>query len=234
MNEQPSTGELFELLAASVHDMKNSLQLLQGQLARIQSECHLENCDAFQDFTDLRYETRRMSDHLAGLLTMYKLGQRHYTPMLDFYPVADLLDDLVVSQQAVLSLKGITVAMECPPTLTWSFDWQLVYGMLGSVLNNTYRYAHSQVRLTAQQQGSCLQLTIEDDGPGFPTKPGSDDPDDADGPPPQRHTDGTSTGLGLYFARVVAHAHSHQGHHGWIEVDNASTLGGGAFRLYLP
>ena len=43
-----------------------------------------------------------------------------------------------------------------------------------------------------------------------------------------------STGLGLYFADVVAHLHIAGGKTGHIHLNNGGSLGGGCFSLVLP
>jgi hypothetical protein len=42
------------------------------------------------------------------------------------------------------------------------------------------------------------------------------------------------TGLGLFFAHLIAKAHQNQGKTGRIELSNGGRYGGGVFKLYLP
>ena len=45
---------------------------------------------------------------------------------------------------------------------------------------------------------------------------------------------GSRTGLGLFFAKLIAEAHEYKGQQGFIKLENSSSLGGSRFTLYLP
>jgi hypothetical protein len=42
------------------------------------------------------------------------------------------------------------------------------------------------------------------------------------------------TGLGLFFAHLIANAHRNQQRRGFIELSNGGEFGGAVFRLTLP
>ena len=75
-----------------------------------------------------------------------------------------------------------------------------------------------------------VRISIEDNGRGFPEELCQD----PGGYLTRINFNTGSTGLGLYFSARVAELHRNGGRAGYIEVDNNSTIGGGAFRIYIP
>ena len=96
--------------------------------------------------------------------------------------------------------------------------------MLGNLIENAFKYTRGQVRLSALDAGSMVEILVEDDGGGIP--------------PPQREAvlkrgarvDTTAPGQGIGLAVVVEIATAYKGRLG---IDD-SDLGGAKLRLELP
>ena len=179
------------------------------------------------------YQTRRLNDNLIQLLALYKeVGKPGYP----FDPAPQQIGELVeqVASQARILLKsrGITLELDYAPELIWSFDEDLVIGVLVHAINNAIRYTRDRVRLAIRVDGDELELRVEDNGEGFPPAML------AAGAAPMEQSRvnflTNSSGLGLYFSREVARMHKHRQRCGSIALSNGGTLGGGCLILRLP
>jgi signal transduction histidine kinase len=145
------------------------------------------------------------------------------------YPVAELLEENVLQNKPLLDFKGIGVVTECDDDLSWFLDRNLLSGVINNVLNNTFRYAKTRIKIRAVESNGWLALSIEDDGQGYPAGMLGTDVRKSG----ISFTTG-STGLGLYFASAIAQLHRNKGKEGFISIRNSGEYGGGCFTITLP
>jgi signal transduction histidine kinase len=120
------------------------------------------------------------------------------------------------------------------PDMVWTFDEDLIIGMLTQAINNAVRYTHDTIRLAVAENEGYLEIRVEDNGAGFPQAM-----IDAGTSAMTGNTSGVnfmtnSSGLGLYFASEVAKMHKYRQRNGSIRLENGGPLGGGAFIVRLP
>jgi len=219
-----------EFLASIVHDMKNSLGMILTAAEETVGACSSRDCPSSKRLSQMQYETKRLNNNLVQLLTLYKMDQAQYTVNISDNAVRDFIDETILQNRQLLDYRGIDVVTECPDDLFWFFDSNLVSGVINNILNNAYRYARDQLRLIAEEKEGFLVLTVQDNGSGYP---------DSMLRSTKQAIRGTSfrtgsTGLGLYFASIVAGLHKNRGRSGYIEIRNGCDLGGGCFSIYLP
>ncbi len=225
-----SDNGLFEtVLASTVHDMKNSLSLLLGQLDVI-SEQLAQDRDNLQAVSTLRYEAGRINCSLMELLTLYRLEKQQLGMNIHEVIVADLVDDCVAGHSMMASNNGIRLDTDCDDELIWFFDPDLVSIAINNILGNSIRYSSELVRISVKILDRQLLIQIDDDGSGYPQKLLDEVEDFSTGVNAQTG----STGLGLYFAATIAGCHQRQDRQGRIQLQNAVGLDGGSFQLYLP
>jgi signal transduction histidine kinase len=226
---------LSAFVAAAAHDMKNSICVisayLEDALSQLAAAPPGPPAQAAQLTTQALYEAQRVNGNLVQLMAIYKLDEGMYP----FDPVEvdlqDFADEALARVRPLAQIKGLTLeARVAPGAQTGFFDRDLVASVVVQSLFNSVRYARSTVRLELHAAPPGLQVVVEDDGPGFPefllaqgfaAQQGID-------------TQSGSTGLGLYFARLVAERHRHGEHQGSTQLDNHGVLGGGRFTLRLP
>lgn len=222
--------DMLTFLASSVHDMKNSVSMLIGGLQKILSTADPKTFPAFDDLTQMAYETGRINGNLVQLLTLYKLGKHLYP----FDPQEIAVDEFLrqVAEQAgpQLTSRAVALEVEAAPELYWYFDEDLVTSVIGNAFSNAVRYTRTRVRLSAVVDDGCLEIRIEDDGRGYPAEMLEQGRQPVGGIDFQAN----STGLGIYFSTVIARLHRNRGRHGSIRLDNGSCFGGGCFALRLP
>ena len=221
-----------DLMASSIHDMKNSLNVQISALEKIAAQCKAHGDT--QDYTDLGgviYQANRMNANLIQLLSLYKLDKAIYPVDIAECPVAELIEDALAMYRPVMAFKDIGVEVDCDADCYWYLDRDLMTGVLLNALNNAFHYTRDRIRIAARIDGSSLELRVEDNGsgyPGFMLRGG------AGAQSASVNFVTGSTGLGFYFSSQVAHLHHNGGRRGELIIENGGAYGGGCFVLRLP
>lgn len=222
---------MANFLVSSVHDMKNSLAVMANFLESALAQAPDHSAPLYRQTSQALYETQRINDHLIQLLALYKIEQ-------DFYPfdpqeqnLADLAADALSRVANLADSNGIALEYECPDDLLGWVDYELILGVLVQALHNALRYTRDSVHcLIAADPRGGITIRVEDNGAGFP------DFLLRQGTSRDRGVsfETGSTGLGLYFAAVVAGLHRDGERGGGTHLENGGRLGGGCFCLELP
>src|SRR5262249_6466878 len=138
--------------------------------------------------------------------------------------VADSVDGLVRTLHRLYADRGLDVLVRVPRQHAVRAQREDVDEMLGNLLDNACKWAHSRVIVDAQPSAGALDITVDDDGPGVDAsmrdvvlQRGMRADEAAPG-----------SGLGLAIVRDLAELYG-----GSIALD-ASPLGGLRARLQLP
>ncbi|MDA8124741.1 MAG: HAMP domain-containing sensor histidine kinase [Deltaproteobacteria bacterium] len=228
------TLEFGDFLASTIHDTKNSLGMLYNTVDSLLGQCQAKECTGQKDLFLLQYELRRLNHNFIRMLSLYKAQKNRFPIRLDYHAVCDCLDEAITVNEPLLSSKGITMELQCPEELFWTFDRELVIGILDSMLNNEYLYTKDELKISAGAEEGYLVIRLEDNGPGFPDSFLIDSrlEKGRSGGPVSFLTGSTS--LGLYFSALVAGAHTREGRKGFIVTANGGAYGGSVFSLHLP
>ena len=221
-----------DLMASSIHDMKNSVNVQVHALEKIAVDAKARgDTESFDQLVVVIAQSHRLNANLIQLLSLYKFGKAIYPLDIAEQSVADVIDEALLQTRAVMAFKGISVEVDCASDCFWYFDHDLITGVLLNALNNACNYTHDKIRVAASVVEKMLVLRVEDNGRGYP--------------PGMLHSDALaasrrvnffsgSTGLGFYFSAQVAHLHENQGRHGVLTIENGGVFGGGCFVVTLP
>jgi len=221
-----------DLIASSIHDMKNSVNVQVDSLEKMAIDAQLRgDLETFERLVAVIAQAHRMNDNLIQLLSLYKFGKAIYPLDIAEQSVADVIAEALLQTRAVLDFKGISVAVDCEPDCYWYFDRDLMTGVLLNALNNAINYTQDKIRVEARLSVGQLELRVEDNGQGYPAS--------------MLHSDvlaaargvnffSGSTGLGFYFSSQVARLHQNKGQCGTLTIENGGTYGGGCFVVKLP
>ncbi len=218
------------VLASAVHDMKNSLCMLIQSMDLLQQDLAPLSANASQELARIHYEASRLNSNLMQLLSLYRVERDQLPLHLDEYFVEDLVEEVVIKNEMYSEQKQIQVAIETEPHLCWFFDNDLVSNLLNDMFVNALRYSSGKLLLKASTNEQQLCLELHDDGDGFPDYMLENN----DNSMTNFNLTAGRTGLGLFFAHLIAKAHQNQGKTGRIELSNGGRYGGGVFKLYLP
>lgn len=197
----------YQAVALIVHDIKNALSVLEGELQALSVEPERERAHlAWRKCGALR-------EKLVGFLTLYRASTNGLEPRVEAVSPEDFLRGVMADNPH--RRDGITLHVDTrhAPTLAF-FDEHLVGLALDAAIQNAMRFASAAVTLACHAaDGSGIVFSVRDDGPGLAGAA-------QDAPP--------STGLGCQLCHAVADAHR-----GSCRLYDA-TNGGAIFELHLP
>jgi len=225
-----SEKSLFEtVLASTVHDMKNSLGLLMGELDKIGHELDKDS-ENLNAVSSIRYESSRINYSLMQLLSLYKLENNQLVVQLVEVEVIDFIEDCIAAHAPLAASNKVQIDVNCDDSLIWFFDPDLVGIAINNIIGNSIRYTRSRILLSICIVDGYLLIKVDDDGPGYPQNMIQD---------PENFIKKVSyntgsTGLGLFFSATVASSHKRNGKKGHILLKNEGELKGGEFQISLP
>jgi signal transduction histidine kinase len=235
MDDIPQSNELFLFLASTAHDMKNSISVLSGTLEHLLADAEPQAVPAYPQLAHMLYQTRRLNDNLMQLLALYKqVGKPGYPFDMQQLELGQLVEQVVEQQRVLLQSRGVALELDFDPHLIWHLDEDLIAGVLAHAINNALHYTRDRIRLAIARLGDCLELRVEDNGPGYPAALLEAGAAAMHGAVSGVNFMTNSTGLGLYFSSEVAKMHRHRGNAGTLRLENGGALGGGCFVLTLP
>jgi signal transduction histidine kinase len=229
--------EFADILASSIHDIKNSLGSILNTIDALTNDAENHFADPRQ-VSLLQHETQRANNTLIQLLNLYKLGTAQLTARVTKQHLGDFFEDVIADNQVICQALNLNLDYACAAQLTGYFDADLIHGLLNSAIGNAGRYARSQILLSATQETDYLVIRLEDDGAGFPEPVSqwyTSNNESEVATVPALASDPARTHLGLYFAARIAELHrTPNGRKGYIHLHNGYTLTGGCFELWLP
>ena len=203
-----------ELAALAVHDLKNALGVLEGQLVA------MEAAPTAHQARSARAHCEQLRRELVAFLTLYR-DEGLCAQVADESPSA-VLTSLVRTRELQGSTHDrvtLNVNSQGIGPAFWYFDARLVRLALDAAVHNALRFARAKVVLQAARRGDWLVLSVSDDGPGLSAT--------------MNAHDAWSTGLGTALCRAVAKAHRNGDREGEVRLFD-SAQGGACFELVLP
>jgi K+-sensing histidine kinase KdpD len=217
------------VLAASMHDMKNSLCMLLQSMDLLNEKVQHDS-QTKAEFAQIHYEIARVNSNLLQLLAIYKNTDDNFPLNIEEHFLDDLIDELLAKNEIYISHKNIQCECKIQSELSWFFDIDLVSNLLNDVLANALRYTRSKILISAKINNNMLELNLVDDGPGYPENMLNQVSHDMN----ETNLTNNRTGLGLYFANLIAKAHENNQIKGEIQLCNGGPLNGSVFTLRLP
>lgn len=199
-----------KLAAVIVHDIKNALGVLEGELENMaQNPTREQAVLAHETCTGLR-------DKLVGFLTLYKAASQGLHPRIEPVNPEDFLNGLIRHRASARPELRVSIDTRDMPILGF-FDENLVGLALEAALQNATRFARSEIELgcVADNDG-YLNFTVHDDGAGLGAK-----------------EEKASTGLGMELCNAIAQAHRKGERQGGVSLED-DPRGGALFRMRLP
>lgn len=218
------------VLAAAVHDMKNSLSLMMQSIDNLDAAIPEQNTAGRDQLAAVHYEASRLNTGLVQMLSMYRAEKDRLPLNIDECYIEDLFDELQAANLNYIKHKQIELVVQMDDDIAWYLDADIIYLLLNDMLINAMRYGNKRINLSAFEQDNLLVLQIEDDGSGYPGSMLEINNADLQ----NFNVRQGRTGLGIYFARLIAEAHSSGDVKGSIHLSNGGALGGGVFQVKLP
>jgi K+-sensing histidine kinase KdpD len=230
MSKQDTSIDFSTVLGSAVHDMKNSLCLLMQSIESLGQSMVETDPVSRKYLASAHYEAARLNTGLVQLLSLYRAGSDNLPLNIDEYHIEDVIEDLLANNESYINNKNMILEVNQSADLVWYLDVDLIGILLNDVLINAMRYSQKKILLSVYTEHKQLVFKVEDDGPGYPQSML-----DAHNINMQHCDIGEGrTGLGLFFARLIAQAHTEGEAKGNISLKNGGSLGGSVFTLTLP
>ncbi len=216
------------VLASTIHDMKNALSIIIHSADVLSTK--LETIKGGESETALlRYEVSRVNGLLVQLLALYKAENNQLPLNVDYHNVYDFLEEQLLNQDDLLKTKNLHTTLSVDEDLIWPFDSGLMASVVANIITNDIRYTNTSINVQASVIDEQLEITISDDGKGYPESMISSQNEVILG----INQSTGSTGLGIYFAAQVASMHQKGNLMGCIQLTNAENSGS-IFKIKIP
>lgn len=218
------------VLASSVHDMKNSLCMLIQSIESLSAQMQQKDVEGAQELAQIHYEAARLNTNLLQMLALYRARKDALPVDIDEWYLDDVLEELVAKNTLYIENKSLEVTFDIEEDLAWLFDNDLIANLLNDIFVNAMRYCQKHILISAHEVDGELQIQISDDGEGYPESMLSS----SNNGPADIDLNLSRTGLGIYFAQLIADAHERSGTRGSIKLENGGQFNGSVFTLTLP
>lgn len=222
--------DMHTIMASTVHDVKNSLGLIDNQLNEIVGRLDGIDATSAQELRRIQLECSRINNGMIHMLGLYRLEMGSFRSRIEEVMVIDVIQDTTVRYTELLTSLGVTLKVDYEDEgFLWYMDANLIEGLLGNVVTNAIRYTNKELVFNISVIDNWLRIRISDDGLGYPESLLTilDQPEEI-----SFSTGGT--GLGLFFCQKIAQMHVNDDKKGYIELTNDSETGGAVFDLWLP
>jgi signal transduction histidine kinase len=160
---------------------------------------------------------RQVDHHLARARAIGRRSSAHAR--------ADVWPALQSVERAVSRLHNVTIDLAGDKKAVVRVERQDLDEMLGNLMENGAKYGSGRVFVTVKTTPECVEIEVEDDGPGIPLAERTAIFDRG----ARLDTGKPGTGLGLAIVRDVA-----QIYEGSVHLEESEDLGGLLARLKLP
>jgi signal transduction histidine kinase len=218
-----------ELAALVVHDLRNPLSALQGNLDYLYEELAADTRVA-SVLGDSKEVCRKALSMVASILDVEELEAGLLLAEPTKVKVAALLADSSKHHAVPIEVRRLNLKVDADADLEAALDVDLVARVIENLLDNAVRYApvEGQVVLRAFTDGDDLVLQVGNDGPPVPEADRVKIFDRFYRIEARRAGARQNRGLGLYFCLLVAEAHA-----GSIAVEELEDLPA-CFTLRIP
>jgi signal transduction histidine kinase len=139
--------------------------------------------------------------------------------------VSAVIEDLARVLKRIHTDRGVAIAVNCPSSLYFRGERQDLEEMVGNLIDNACKWAHTRVRVEARSLGGKFEVSVEDDGEGL-----SPEERGLVGARGERLDESVpGSGLGLAIVRDIAKLYG-----GSFELRESADLGGLHAVLQLP
>lgn len=230
MTHKPQLAD--QLLAASIHEIKNRFGLMFAQLDQLLAALPLDD-NTTQNAEHIKSEAEFIGAELVRVLASYKTLEGENLVNQDQQFLVDFLEEKVARHANTVRAHHLNLDFECDEELDGFFDAGIVNIVLDTAIYNAVKEGAKTILLTADEEEGFLRIRIHDDGPGFPAFMLETDFSDniQQG---EVKADGHSTGLGLYFAQRLIGQHQEADKLGRLELGASDRLTGACVSLFLP
>ncbi|MCW8155490.1 response regulator [Stutzerimonas stutzeri] len=153
------------------HELRTPLTSISGALGLIVGGALGAAPAAMQQMLEIAYRNSLRLGHLINdLLDMEKIAAGKMSFELREHSLGDLLEESLVSNQALCEQHGVRCTLEHPSDVLVWVDGMRLQQVLGNFLSNAVKFTPpgSEIRLHSSVRGPRVRISVTDQGPGIP------------------------------------------------------------------
>jgi two-component system sensor histidine kinase KdpD len=169
--EKANAIKLYNTLLNSLsHELKTPITTIIGATDNLLSGSgHLTNQIREQLINEIYIASSRLNQQVENLLNMSRLESGFIKPRKDWCDINEIIYQIVekIEENKILQKISISINPHMPMIRT---DKIMLEQIIYNIVNNATIYTppSSHIRISASQHADILQITIDDNGSGFP------------------------------------------------------------------
>jgi signal transduction histidine kinase len=197
------------LAALVVHDLRNPLSALQGNVELLREEVGDSTPFALEILNDLRVLASQALSMVASLLDVEELEEGILQAATSRVKVADFVHRAAANHWSTVRARGLSLEFDIHSDLYASLDTDLIGRLVENLLDNAVRYAprKGRVKVTADEEDGSLVVRVGNNGPPVPPVEAGKIFGRYYRIEARRAGARANRGLGLYFCKLAAEAH---------------------------
>jgi signal transduction histidine kinase len=207
------------------HELRTPLTVIRGEaelmLRRDRSAAEYRNA-----LIRILSNAESLQKTIKQLLVLAHLQRMEHENSASVIALGGFISETIESLVRVHPDKNCVVQVDIDEGINYCGDREILSSIFGNLLENALKYSHGTVRVTADRGHDCIEMRIEDDGPGILDKNKNDAFKPFNNAGERQVSDGHGLGLSITKACVEAVR-------GTIELNN-SNLGGLSVCVSLP
>ena len=217
-----------EFLAMISHELRTPLNAIVGFASVIEHD--LTNPDQREFIGKIKNAGWQLTEMINSMIDMVAVETKTLKLNLSEVSIADLIKQTIEVYRSQSEKNGVSIEANKVHAITATLDGLRISQAVGRLIDNAIKFSPEGgvIRVSAQQTGDTLAISVWDDGPGISEE------DQKKALQPLRQVDGSTTrkcggiGVGLSLARMFAVLHG-----GGLTIDSISGQGT-AVTITLP
>ncbi len=189
------------------HEIKSPLSAIRGAAELLEEKMEPDQRARF--LSNIRNEAHRIRQIVDRLLELSELENLKMLRKIEKISFAALINKVLESKEPMLSKKNLNARVRIPDDIRVNGDSFLLHQATANLIQNAMDFSpdHSQIKLTAYNDGKRVIFNVDDNGPGIPDY-AKNKIFDRFFSLKRPDSGKKSTGLGLNFVKEVAILHN--------------------------
>lgn len=211
------------------HELKTPVATTKVAIEALTTYNGIENPERTKKYLNLAsWEMDRLSNMIDRVMNIIQTENGNLVLDKKKVNLTELVNELILTQQPILTEKGITVIWDTNNDIVIHADKMHLQGVLYNLLDNAMKYGGNLIHIGIKMQRDDVVITVADNGPGIPAEYRKKIFENFFRIPSDNRHDVKGHGLGLSYARDIITAHN-----GTLELGNV-TGDGAIFIITLP
>ena len=159
-----------EFVANVSHELRTPLSLIKGYVETLLDGAKDDPAVSTKFLQTIERHADRLTYLIEDLLTISKLESGQVALSVQSVALAGLVDNVLQDLHSRAAEKNVTLQNQIAPGILVPADADRLQQVFSNLITNAIKYgrAEGKVIISAQPRDSCIEVKVEDDGPGIP------------------------------------------------------------------